>query len=121
MSTSTSTSGSPTALMSPSTSGMRTGYRNAFAGRPYGDNRPVIESVRRVQGAWYVATGIWPLLSLRSFAAVAGPKPDPFQTRTSGMAYAAAGIALRPWSPAPYDGPTDPTRLLALATSLGTV
>ena len=76
-------------------------------------------TVRRVQGAWYVATGLWPLLSLRTFAAVAGPKPDAFQTRTTGMTYAAAGFALRPWSPAEYDGSTDPARLLALATSLG--
>jgi len=52
--------------------------------------------VRRVQGAWYLATGQWPLLS-----------------------YAAAGIALRPWSKDGYDGAADPARLLALATSLG--
>ena len=78
-------------------------------------------TVRRVQGAWYVATGIWPVVSLRSFAGVAGPKPDPFQTRTTGITYAAAGVALKPWSAQEYDGPRDPARLLALATSLGTV
>ena len=76
-------------------------------------------TVRRVQGAWYLATGVWPLLSLRTFSLVAGPKPDAFQTRTTGMTYAAAGVALRPWSKDEYDGSADPARLLGLATSLG--
>jgi hypothetical protein len=103
---------------------MRTGYRDLFGRTPRGENPPVAataQTVRRVQGAWYLVTGLWPVLSLRTFALVAGPKPDAFQTRTTGITYAAAGVALRPWSQAEDDGATDAVRLLALATSLGTV
>jgi hypothetical protein len=82
---------------------------------------PSASTVRRVQGGWYLATGLWPVLSVSTFALVAGPKPDAFQTRTTGMTYAAAGVALRPWSSAPYRSRQDPARLLALTTSLGTV
>jgi hypothetical protein len=80
-------------------------------------------TARRLQGGWYVVNGIWPLLSMRSFEAVSGPKPDAFQTRTAGVLFLAAGVALQPWSRNPYpaDGPlANSARLLAVATAAGT-
>lgn len=70
------------------------------------------------QAAYYVTTGLWPLLHLRSFAAVAGPKPDRFQTQTTGALFAAVGVAL--WSGDPQ---SRATRVLAgstAAAALGT-
>lgn len=48
----------------------------------------------KYQGCYYLATGLWPILHLRSFAAIAGPKPDAFQTAVSGALYAATGATL---------------------------
>lgn len=36
----------------------------------------MLRIVRRGQAAYYIVTGPWPLLSLRSFEAVTGPKAD---------------------------------------------
>jgi hypothetical protein len=33
-------------------------------------------TIYAVQAAYYVATGVWPLISMRSFTAVTGPKTD---------------------------------------------
>jgi hypothetical protein len=77
-------------------------------------------TARRLQGGWYLANGIWPLLSMRSFEAVSGPKPDAFQTRTAGVLFLAAGLALQPWSGSPYATDHDGTRILAAATAAGT-
>jgi hypothetical protein len=85
-----------------------------------GENRRVPVSAvtaRRLQGGWYVVNGIWPLLSMRSFEAVSGPKPDAFQTRTAAVLFLAAGLALQPWSDQPS---TDGTRILAAASAAGT-
>jgi hypothetical protein len=43
-------------------------------------------SVARAQGNYDVVTGVWPLLSMRSFEAVLGPKVDRWLVRTvSGL------------------------------------
>lgn len=47
-----------------------------------------------VQGAFYIATGIWPLLHLPSFEAVTGPKVDDWLVHTVGLLAAAIGAAL---------------------------
>lgn len=36
------------------------------------------------QGAYYLATGLWPFVSMRSFLAVTGPKADLWLVRTVG-------------------------------------
>ena len=48
----------------------------------------------RDQGLYYVFTGIWPLLHIKSFAKFSGKKPDPFQTRVTGMLFTAIGLVL---------------------------
>jgi hypothetical protein len=47
-----------------------------------------------LQAAYYVTTGIWPILHLRSFEAVTGPKVDRWLVRTFGVLIVAAGAAL---------------------------
>ena len=41
-------------------------------------------SVALAQGAYYLATGIWPFVSMRTFTAVTGPKADLWLVRTVG-------------------------------------
>lgn len=48
----------------------------------------------REQGIYYLISGIWPLLHLKSFAKLSGKKPDPFQTRVTGLLFSAIGLAL---------------------------
>jgi hypothetical protein len=48
----------------------------------------------RALGAYYVATGIWPLLHLRSFMALTGPKRDTWLVQTFGALVAAIGVTL---------------------------
>jgi len=46
------------------------------------------------QGLYYIATGIWPLVSLATFELVTGPKTDDWLVRTVGLLATAIGIAL---------------------------
>ena len=50
--------------------------------------------VLRLQGWYYLLGGLWPVLHLQSFEQVVGPKPDRFQTETTGALYAAIGVTL---------------------------
>ena len=46
------------------------------------------------QGVFYVATGLWPILSLRTFEAVTGPKADGWLVKTAGVLITAIGAGL---------------------------
>jgi hypothetical protein len=46
------------------------------------------------QGAYYLATGLWPLLSIRTFQAVTGPKMDRWLVKTVGVLIAVIGTVL---------------------------
>lgn len=46
------------------------------------------------QGAYYVGTGVWPVVHLESFEAVTGPKVDRWLVKTFGTLIAATGAAL---------------------------
>ena len=46
------------------------------------------------QGAFYVATGVWPLLHMRSFEAVTGEKTDDWLVETVGALLTVAGAAM---------------------------
>lgn len=53
--------------------------------------------MRRVslaQGLFYVVTGLWPVVHLRSFEAVTGKKRDTWLVQTTGALIAAVGAAL---------------------------
>ena len=44
------------------------------------------------QGLYYLATGVWPLVSLRSFMAVTGPKVDGWLVITVGLLVGVTGV-----------------------------
>lgn len=46
------------------------------------------------QGAFYLATGLWPIVHLRSFEAVTGPKADGWLVKTVGGLIGVVGGAL---------------------------
>jgi hypothetical protein len=46
------------------------------------------------QGVFYLASGLWPVLHLRSFEAVTGKKRDTWLVQTTGALIAAIGCAL---------------------------
>ena len=46
------------------------------------------------QGVMYLATGVWPLISLRSFERVTGPKVDGWLVQTVGAVVACVGGVL---------------------------
>lgn len=50
--------------------------------------------VLAVQGVYFAATGIWPLLHMRSFEAVTGPKVDKWLVKTVGLCITCIGGAL---------------------------
>ncbi len=45
-----------------------------------------------LQGIYYVATGLWPILNMRSFEMVTGPKRDKWLVKTVGALITAIGI-----------------------------
>lgn len=47
-----------------------------------------------LQGLYFLATGIWPLLSMRTFEAVTGPKVDRWLVKTVGVLVAVIGVSL---------------------------
>ncbi len=48
----------------------------------------------RLQGAYYLLTGIWPIVHLRSFMALTGPKHDTWLVQTFGALVSAVGVSL---------------------------
>ena len=46
------------------------------------------------QGVFYVVTGIWPIVSLRTFEMVTGPKVDGWLVKTAGVLITAIGAGL---------------------------
>lgn len=66
------------------------------------DRRTIGRATALGQAAAYVATGLWPIVDLRSFERVTGPKHDDWLVRTvGGLAVAlGAGLAWRSHDPA---------------------
>src|SRR5438876_11959918 len=50
--------------------------------------------VAGLQGLYYLATGVWPLVHMESFLAVTGPKTDLWLVRTVGVLVAVIGAVL---------------------------
>ena len=94
------------------------------------DGTTGVGSVRRVllwiQGAYFLVTGVWPLVSVRTFQMVTGPKTDHLPTgreadhwlvMTAGVLITAIGLSLLlgAWR----DKCSAETMLLAIAASFG--
>jgi hypothetical protein len=56
--------------------------------------RPDAAALAIGQGAYFAATGIWPLVHMRSFEAVTGPKVDKWLVKTVGVLVAVVGGVL---------------------------
>jgi hypothetical protein len=58
---------------------------------------PTDEAVRlaRLQAIFYIVTGVWPFVSIRSFEAVTGPKVDRWLVKTVAVIGAALALASR--------------------------
>lgn len=69
------------------------------------------------QSAYYLATGIWPLISMSSFERVTGPKTDRWLVKTVGVLVTAIGGALAVAAAQRTVSPE--TRLLAVASAGG--
>ncbi len=54
----------------------------------------LLSTVSMIQGFYYVASGVWPLVHMRSFLAVTGPKEDLWLVRTVGLLLMVGGSAL---------------------------
>jgi hypothetical protein len=76
----------------------------------------VVRWTLRGQGAYYVLTGVWPLLHLPSFEAVTGPKGDDWLVRMVGLLAAAIGLTLL--LAARRADPPSEIRLLAITSAL---
>ena len=48
----------------------------------------------RLQGLYFFGTGVWPLLSMRTFEAVTGPKVDRWLVKTVGVLVSVIGLSL---------------------------
>ncbi len=59
-----------------------------------GDYTVSMRIVLIVQGVYYLLTGIWPLVSIRTFEAVTGPKTDDWLVQTVGVLAATIGATL---------------------------
>ena len=51
-------------------------------------------TVALVQGIYFLVTGIWPIISMRTFLAVTGPKTDLWLVKTVGLILAVIGAVL---------------------------
>ncbi|GEM_PF-1566518 len=53
-----------------------------------------LTEILTAQGIYYFLTGVWPVVHIRSFLAVTGPKTDLWLVRTVGLLIAVAGAAM---------------------------
>ena len=54
----------------------------------------LLPRVALVQGVYYLATGLWPLVDIDSFQSVTGPKTDLWLVRTVGALVTVIGLVL---------------------------
>jgi hypothetical protein len=81
----------------------------------------VLRIVLRIQAAFYVMTGLWPLINLESFERITGPKTDDWLVYTVGLLLAAIGLTL--WIGTRGERPNGAVVFLGAATasSLATI
>ena len=54
----------------------------------------MLRIVLRIQAAFYVSTGLWPLIDMESFETITGPKTDDWLVYTVGLLLAVIGVTL---------------------------
>jgi hypothetical protein len=55
---------------------------------------PMHPRLATVHGVYYLVTGLWPLLSMRTFESVTGPKTDRWLVRMVGLLAAVIGASI---------------------------
>jgi hypothetical protein len=70
-----------------------------------------------IQGLYYLATGLWPIVHIQSFLSVTGPKIDLWLVKTVGVLVAVIGTVLLSASHSRHI--TDEIILLAAGSALG--
>src|SRR3954469_19908734 len=84
--------------MTPGGAASSPGYHGTprWAAHDRRGERPMISltSVSMIQGAYFLVAGVWPLLSIRTFEAVTGPKTDDWLVKTVGVLVAVIGLVL---------------------------
>ena len=50
--------------------------------------------VMRLQGVYYIITGLWPVVNISSFELITGPKTDDWLVKMVGLLAASIGLAL---------------------------
>src|SRR5437870_12000828 len=54
----------------------------------------VLQNLAWIQGAYFIVTGVWPLLSMDTFERVTGPKTDRWLVRTVAVLVIAIGVSI---------------------------
>ena len=73
------------------------------------------------QGAYFLSTGVWPLLHMRSFVAVTGPKQDLWLVQTVGLLVSCIGAQLLMASRSDRVSPEIKTLAVSSALSLAAI
>jgi hypothetical protein len=73
--------------------------------------------VALIQGVYYVATGLWPIIHIQSFQLVTGPKIDLWLVKTVGVLVTVVGAVLI--SASRRQRVTDEILLLGVGSALG--
>lgn len=60
----------------------------------YTERPPALSLLALGQGIYYLATGVWALVSIRTFEAVTGPKTDRWLVKTVGVLVSVIGSVL---------------------------
>ena len=75
-------------------------------------------SAARVQASYYLVTGVWPLVSPRTFQSITGPKREFWLAQTVGALIAVIGLTLGTAGRQERVVDTASIRILALGTAL---
>lgn len=78
--------------------------------------RPAASSALTFQAVYFLVTGLWPIVSMRSFEGVTGPKVDRWLVRMVGLLAACDGAAIAAGLGA--KAPSRETQVLAVGSAL---
>src|SRR3954470_4645325 len=73
------------------------------------------QALLRAQAAYFLVTGVWPIVDLDTFQAVTGPKPEGWLVKTLGGLIAAVGVAL--WVAGDRDEPSREATALGIGSA----
>jgi len=76
-------------------------------------------SIAYAQGGYFLLTGLWPLLSIKTFQLVTGPKTDLWLVKTVGVVVAAIGATLIMAGSRRQQAPEIPLLGISSAAALG--